>query len=162
LLSVAVDIGDEHTIGAAERLGILVLKHGTPAGSRTGLEDSPQSCPGIGLTDSFQWDAHRRWMMWEIVENRGTANHATYFAASCDVRRGGQAGSDLPWRQAQALGDNHCGQHILHVVRSEQRTDERPERLAVMVYGEVRARGIGMPDDHLPLGAGFQAIGLDR
>ena len=31
-----------------------------------------------------------------------------------------------------------------------------------MVHSEVRARGIGMPGDYLPLGAEFQAIGLDR
>ena len=162
LFSVVVDIGDEHTIGDAERLGILVLKHGTPARGGTGLEDSPQPCPRIGLTYALQGDAHCCWMMREIVENRDAADHATYFAAPFDVRIGGQAGSDLRRRQAQALGDNHRRQHILHVVRSEQRTGERPERLAVMVHSEVRARGIGMPGDHLPLGAGFQTIGLDR
>src|SRR4029450_7607735 len=82
--------------------------------------------------------------------------------ASFAVRIGGQASSDLRWRQAQALGDNHCGQHILHVVRPEQRTGERPERLAVMVHGEVGCGSTAMPAACLPLGPGFQAIGLDR
>ena len=82
-------------IGDAERLGILVLKHGAPARGGTGLEDGPQPCPRIGLTYAFQGDAHRRWMMREIVENRDAADHAAHFAAPFDVRIGGQAGSDL-------------------------------------------------------------------
>src|SRR5215475_7048889 len=101
-------------------------------------------------------------MMREIIENRDATHHAAHFAASLDVRIGGEAGSDLGRRQAQVLGNNYRGQHILHVVRSEQRTGEQPERLAVMVHGQMRTRGIGMPGDCLPLGAGFQTIGLDR
>ena len=47
LFPVVVDIGNEHAISAAERLGILLLKHGTPACGGTGLEDGPQRALGV-------------------------------------------------------------------------------------------------------------------
>ena len=65
-------------------------------------------------------------------------------------------------RQSQALCHDYRGQDVLDVVRSEQWTHKGPERLAVMVHGDMRARGLGMPGDCLPLGTGCQTIGLDR
>src|SRR5215471_11379088 len=102
-----VDIGDEYAVGDMERLGILVLKHGTPTCGGTGLEDGPQAGPRISLAYALQGDAHRCWMMREIVENRDATNHAAHFAAPFDVRIGGETGSDLGRRQAQVLGNNY-------------------------------------------------------
>jgi hypothetical protein len=78
---VAVDIGDEHAIGNAERLGhtraeTRHVRLVAERGSKTA-----HSRPRIGLTYTLQGDAHRRRMMRKIVEDRDATDHAAHRSA---------------------------------------------------------------------------------
>src|SRR5438552_3790742 len=60
------------------------------------------------------------------------------------------------------MGHGYRSQDVLDVVWSKQRAGEGPERLAMMVHSDVGAGCICLPRHRLPLGTGFQTIGLDR
>ena len=124
----AEDRRDDDFVGGAERAREVILEHAPARRGRSRLEHRPDPAGRVAGAQRRERFVNGRRMMREVVQHRDAARDADHFQAPLDALERPQPVGERRGARPRVVADGDGRQRVPHVVDTEQRRLEAPER----------------------------------